>query len=355
MEVPFFTGKYADIRYGNKIREKIDQIINKGSFILGEEVALFERNISRYSGVAHTIGVASGSDALYLLLNAFEFPEGSEVITTPYSFFASTSCIARNNLKPVFVDINPGTFNIDSSRIEEKITSRTACILPVDLFCQPADYTTISLLADRYNLKVLEDSAEAFGMEWNNKTAGTLGTAGVYSFFPTKTLGGFGDGGAIVTDNSNLAEKVKALRVHGAVRKYHHRHMGINSRLDALQAGILNIRLEYIQEEIKERAAIYELYRKNLAGVEEVQFPEIHTNAEPVWYVLSLRCRERNSLQKYLYSCNIATSIYYPVPLHLQECFEYLGYKAGDFPEAEKLSDEALALPLFIGMTEQMV
>ena len=353
--IPFFTSKFQDERYGKEIRSKIDEIIKSGIFILGNEVKNFEEKISNYFGVKHAIGVANGSDALHLAINALDLPSGSEVITTPFTFFASTSCIIQNNLKAVFADVDPKTFNLDADKIEEKITEKTKAILPVDLFSQTANYDKINTIAKKYNLFVIEDSAEAFGMKWNNIPAGKLGDIGVLSFFPTKTLGCFGDGGMILTDNDNLAEKLKSLRVHGAIKKYTHKYIGRNSRLDALQAGILNVKLNYVEDEILERKKIAELYLTKLSNVKEVILPKINNNAEPVWYVFSIKCEKRDELAEHLSKNGIQTSIYYPLPMHLQECFKDLGYKEGDFPEAESLCKKALALPIFIGMTEEMI
>ncbi len=355
MEVPFFTNKYQDQRYGKEIREKLDSLIKKGVFILGEEVKKFEDNIKDYAGAKHAIGVANGSDALSLAISVLGLPENSEVITTPFSFFSSTSCIVRNKLKPVFVDINEDTYNINVNKIEEKITKNTSCILPVDLFSQTANYEKIKELAGKYNLKIVEDSAEAFGMKWKDKYAGTLGDIGIFSFYPTKTLSCFGDGGMILTNDDEFGQKLKVLRVHGAEKKYFHKYIGINSRLDSIQAGILNVKLNYINEEIKEREKIAGKYFEKLKATVEVKLPQIEKGAEPVWYVFSIQCKRRDELAEYLKKNGIGTLIYYPLPLHLQECFKFLGYKKGDFPVSEKLCVNSLALPIFIGMNDDMI
>ena len=355
MQIPFFTNKYQDQRYGKIIRKKLDDLIKKGIFILGNEVKEFEERIKDYINVKHAIGVANGSDALFLSVLALDLPLNSEVITTPFTFFSSTSCILRNNLKPVFVDVNEDTYNIDVEKIEEKITDNTSCILPVDLFSQTPDYDKIQQLAKKYNLKIVEDSAEAFGMKWQNKFASTLGDIGVFSFFPTKTLGCFGDGGMITTDNDDLAEKIRALRIHGASKKYFHEYIGINSRLDTIQAGILNVKLQYISEEIKERERITGKYYDKLNEIEQIKLPVVEKQAYPVWYVFTIQCQNRDELQAFLKSNGISTIIYYPVTMHLQECFKDLGYKKGDFPVAEGLCNDVLALPVFIGMTDEMI
>ena len=353
--IPFFTSKYQDERYGNEIREKIDEIIKKGIFILGDEVKKFEENIKKHLGAKHAIGVANGSDALYLSLFALDLSAGSEVITTPFTFFASTSCIIQNNLKPIFVDADENTYNIDVNKIEEKINENTSCILPVDLFTHTPDYDKIQDLAKKNNLKIIEDSAEAFGMKWNDKFAGLLGDIGILSFFPTKTLGCFGDGGMILTKNDTLGEKIRLLRVHGAVKKYNHKYIGRNSRLDSIQAGILNVKLNHVNSEIKERETIANNYIRELSIINQIRLPQVGKGADPVWYVFSIQCEKRDDLQNYLNKNGIQTTIYYPTPMHMQECFKYLGYREGDFPVAEKLCRNSLALPVFIGMTENMV
>jgi UDP-2-acetamido-2-deoxy-ribo-hexuluronate aminotransferase len=353
--IPFFTSKYQDQRYGKEIREKIDRIIKAGVFILGDEVKKFEENMNNFLKSKYAIGVSNGSDALYLSMLALGLPAGSEVITTPFTFFASTSCIVMNNLKPVFVDADEKTYNIDVDKIEEKINEKTKCILPVDLFSQTPDYDKILDLAGKYKLKIVEDSAEAFGMKWKDKFAGLLGDIGVFSFFPTKTLACFGDGGMVVTNNDELGEKVRCLRVHGAVKKYNHKYIGRNSRLDTLQAGILNVKLNYVLDEINEREKAAEIYFKKLSDIKEIKLPQVGKNANPVWYVFSIQCERRDELQSFLNKNGIQTTIYYPLPMHLQECFKGLGYKEGDFPVAEKLCRNSLALPIFVGMTEKMI
>ncbi|MEJ2251015.1 MAG: DegT/DnrJ/EryC1/StrS family aminotransferase [Candidatus Lokiarchaeota archaeon] len=355
MKVPFFTTKYQDKKYGHIIRQNIDKVIKAGNFILGNEVLQFEKAIESYTGAKHAIGVGSGSDALFLAFKCLDIPINREVITTPFTFFASTSSIVNNGLKPIFVDVDDQTYNINPDLIEEKINNNTEAILPVDLFSQTANYDKIGELAKKYNIKIIEDSAEAFGMKWNDLYAGLCGDLGIYSFYPTKTLGAFGDGGMIVTNDDFYAEKIKCLRVHGASKKYYHKYVGINSRLDALQASILRIKLKYIDEEIKEREKIYNQYVRNLNDIQKVQFPQINENASPVWYVLNVRCERRNELKKYLKKNGIETLIYYPKPMHLQDCFQNLGYKEGDFPVAEKLCDSLLALPIFIGMSNVMI
>jgi dTDP-4-amino-4,6-dideoxygalactose transaminase len=355
LEVPFFTTKFQYERHKEKINEALIKKAESGEFILGSSVKEFEEKLSQYTGAKYSIAVASGTDALILALDAMNLPKGSEVITTPFSFFSSTSCIVRNGLKPVFVDVDERTFNIDVQLIEDKINENTSAILPVHLFCQTSQMDEVVRLSKKYGLKVLEDSAESFGVKYKGIHAGLIGDAGVLSFFPTKTLGAFGDAGAVITNSEEIAERVRILRVHGASPKYFHRYIGYNSRMDAIQAEVLKVKMDFVEEEIRERERAVHIYNEILNGVEEVKIPEVIKEVEPVWYVYNVKVKERDRLREYLKEKGVGTAIYYPKPLHLQECFKYLGYSEGDFPVAERLCKEALALPLFPGITEEMV
>jgi dTDP-4-amino-4,6-dideoxygalactose transaminase len=355
LKVPFFTTKFQYERHKEKINEALIRKAKSGEFILGSSVKEFEEKLSQYTGAKYSIAVASGTDALILALDAMDLPEGSEVITTPFSFFSSTSCIVKNGLKPVFVDVDEKTFNIDVHLIEDKVSKDTSALLPVHLFCQTSQMDEIMRISKKYGLKVLEDSAESFGVRYRGIQAGLIGDAGVLSFFPTKTLGAYGDAGAVITNDIEIAEKVRILRVHGASPKYFHRYIGYNSRMDAIQAEVLKAKMDFVAEEIKEREEVVRLYNKELSEVEEVKTPEVIEGVVPVWYVYSIRARKRDKLRDFLRERGIGTTVYYPRPLHLQECFKYLGYKKGDFPVAEKLCQEALALPLFPGITRDMV
>lgn len=354
-QVPFFTVDYINQQYGDEIRDEIDRIICSGNFILGNEVSDLEDNICRYVNAKYAVGVSSGTDALFLGLQALDLPENSEVITSPFTFFASASCIVRNNLKPVFVDVDEYTYNIDVDKIEDYITDATSCILPVDLFSHTPNYDKIHMIAADYDLKVLEDSAEAFGMKWKDQYAGTLGDVGVFSFFPTKTLGCFGDGGMVITNDEAVAVTIKRLRNHGCVDKYQFQNVGINARLDSIQAAVLNVRLRYIDDEIMRRNEIAGYYLTKLVDIDEITLPVSIPETRTVWYVLSILCKQRDELRAYLQENGVATQIYYQRPLHLQDCFKELGYKAGDFPVAEKLCASALALPIYPGMTYEAV
>jgi dTDP-4-amino-4,6-dideoxygalactose transaminase len=356
MKVDFYTSLREYSEKKDEFDSAIRSVVEKGNFILGQQVAEFEKNIQEYTGAKYAIGVASGTDALIITSDILGFKDGKEVITTPFTFLASTSCITKHRGKPVFVDIDEDTFQINADKIEEKINSNTAGILPVHLFNQISDMDKIMDIADRNNLRVLEDAAEAFGMRWKGqgseyKHAGTVGDFGVYSFFPTKTLGGYGDGGMIVTNDEGLAQLTKYFRVHGASKKYHYDYIGYNSRLDTLQAAVLSVKLKYIDQAIKRREEIAGMYIERLKDCPNVKIPKVKGEQKPVYYVFNILAENRDGLADYLKQNQIGSSIYYPMPLHLQKCFEYLGYKKGDFPVAERVSNEILALPIYPEIT----
>jgi dTDP-4-amino-4,6-dideoxygalactose transaminase len=360
MKVNFYTSQREYNEKKSEFHKAIFDIIEKGSFILGPDVTKFEEEIKKYTGAKHAIGVASGTDALVIASHILGFTDGREVITSPFTFLASTSCIAKHNAKPVFVDIDEDTFELNTSNLEEKITSNTTGIIPIHLFSQMNNMDKIMEIASKHNLRVLEDAAEAFGMKWKGngtsyKHSGTIGHMGIFSFFPTKTLGGYGDGGMIVTNDDKLAEMTKMFRVHGASKKYHYDYIGYNSRLDSLQAAILSVKLKYIDEAIKKRETIANWYVDRLSDCEQVRFPKIKGEQMPVYYVFNILAEKRDELAAFLKENEIGHSIYYPIPLHLQKCFSYLGHKKGDFPVSEKISNEILALPIYPEITEEEV
>lgn len=352
MKVPFFSNRLQEDNYGQAIRENLDRVIRRGAFILSDEVRTLEQSLAEYCGVKHVIGVGNASDALYLAVRAAHIPAGSEVLTSPYTFFASTSSLVRNGLKPVFVDIDPDTFHIDENLLDRHRTAKTKGILSVDLFSHPTNSSSLVRYTESFGLTLLEDSAEAFGMKWGSRHAGTSGLAGVLSFFPTKTLGCFGDGGAILTNHDEVARECRIGRVHGAEKKYHHSFIGINSRLDEIQAAILNIKLKHVDSEIQYRHRIASKYKEGLTGIEQIKLPYVPEGASPVWYVFAPRFEKRDQLARFLAERGVETFVYWPKPLHLQECFADLGYKYGDFPQAEKLCETTLALPMFPGMSD---
>lgn len=356
MKVKFFTSQREFENRHDEFMGSIENLLKNGITTLGPEVSEFEKEVEKFTGAKYAIGVASGSDALTLTSDILGFKEGTEVITSPYTFLASASCIAKNGGKPVFVDVDPDTLCIDTDKIEEKITDKTVGILPIHLFCQMSDMDKIMDIAKRHSLKVLEDAAEAFGMEWKGAGkeyvhSGLIGDFGIYSFFPTKTLGGYGDGGMIVTNDEHLASLAKMYRVHGASRKYHYDYLGYNSRLDTIQAAILLVKIKHIKESIKKRTEIANIYFDRLKDVDGIRFPKVKGDQHPVYYAFNIFAEKRDELAAFLKKNEVQYSIYYPMPLHLQKCFSYLGYKEGDFPNAEKASKEVLALPIYPEIT----
>lgn len=360
MKVKFYT---STREYREKKAEfdiAIESYIENGISTLGKEVQEFEKEVQNFTGAKHAIAVASGTDALVIASDILGFKEGKEVITSPFTFLASTSCIAKHGGKPIFVDIDKDTFNIDINKIEEKINKNTVGIIPIHLFSQMADMDAVMTLADKYHLRVLEDAAEAFGMRWMGKEdklkhSGTIGDFGIFSFFPTKTLGAYGDGGMIVTNDDELAKVARSYRVHGATVKYHYDYIGYNSRLDGIQAAVLNVKMKYINDAIKKRDTIAKWYLERLKDCTEIILPKIKGNQESVYYVFNILTEKRDELAEYLKKNEIQYSIYYPMPLHLQKCFSYLGYKKGDFPIAESVSERILALPIYPEITKQEV
>lgn len=360
MKVGFYTSQREYNEKKEEFQQAIKNVIENGISTLGPEVKKFEEEVANYTGAKHAIGVASGTDALVIGSDILGYKKGKEIITSPFTFLASTSCIAKHEGIPVFVDIDEETFNIDTTKIEEKVTKNTAGILPIHLFCQMVNMDDVMDIAKTHNLTVFEDAAEAFGMRWKGRGdtyrhAGTIGDMGIFSFFPTKTLGGYGDGGMVITNDDKLAELMRIYRVHGAGVKYHYDYLGYNSRLDTIQAAILSVKLKYIDEAIAKRETINSWYRERLKDVEQIKFTKIKGEQKPVYYVFNILCEKRDELNQYLRENGIGTSIYYPIPLHLQKCFSYLGYKEGDFPVAERVSKNILALPIYPELTEDEV
>lgn len=360
MKVDFYTSTREYKEKKAQFDSAVQAVLEEGNFILGKQVDQLERDIEAYTGAKHAIGVASGTDALVIASDILGFKDGKEVITSPFTFLASTSCISKHKGKPVFVDIDEETFSIDVKKIEEKVNNNTVGILPIHLFNQMADMDKVMEIAKRHDLRVLEDAAEAFGMRWKGngtefKHSGAIGDFGVFSFFPTKTLGGYGDGGMIVTNDDKLADLAKAYRKHGAIVKYHYEYVGYNSRLDTLQAAVLSVKLKYIDEAIKKREEIANMYTECLSDCEHVKFTKVKGQQKPVYYVFNILVDNRDELAESLKKNGIGTSIYYPMPLHLQNAYKYLGYKKGDFPIAEKISQNILALPIYPELTKDEV
>lgn len=333
----------------NEVLTKLDEVMSSSSFILGQNVKKLEEDIAKASNCATGIGVGNGSDAIHIALQAAGVGAGDEVITTPFTFFATGGAIARANAKPVYVDIDPETFNIDPSKIEAAITEKTKAIIPVHLYGQMADMEAIMAIAKKHNLVVVEDAAQAIGASANGKQVGELSDAATYSFFPTKNLGAYGDGGMIVTNNTDLGEAAKVIRVHGSKPKYYHHVLGYNSRLDELQAAVLNVKFPHLNEYSEARRERAKFYTEQLNDKvsEFVKTPVERENYHHVYHQYTLRVERRDELQAFLKENDIASMIYYPMPLHLQPVFADLGYKEGDFPETEKATKEAISLPMW--------
>jgi dTDP-4-amino-4,6-dideoxygalactose transaminase len=348
--IPFLDlkGQFAGIR--DEVLEAVHGVLESQHFILGPEVDAFEREVAEYVGAEFAIGCGSGSDALLLAQMAIDIGPEDEVITTPFTFGATAGSIARLKARPVFVDINPDTFNLDERQIEVAITTRSRAIMPVHLFGLPANMDAVQEIARNRHLAVIEDAAQAIGARWKEKGIGSLGTCGCFSFFPSKNLGGAGDGGMITTNDPELAQRLRVLRVHGARHKYRYESLGINSRLDALQAAILRVKLRHLSKWAAARQRNAETYRELFAEcqlAEQVRLPSSLENGSHVYNQYSIRVSRRDELQGYLHTRGVLTEVYYPSPLHIEPAFEYLGYRIGDFPNAEAACGEVLSLPIY--------
>lgn len=353
---PFLDLKaqFASIR--EEVMSAITEVLESQHFILGPEVDAFEREISAHTGARFAIGCASGSDALLLALLALEVQPGDEIITTPFTFVATAGAIARIGAKPVFVDIDPATFNIDPAQIENAVTPRTRAILPVHLFGMAADMDAILEVAARRELPVIEDAAQSIGAHYRGKAAGNLGAIGCFSFFPSKNLGGAGDGGMITTNDQKLGERLKLLRVHGSRKKYEYEIVGVNSRLDALQAAILRVKLRHLESWTEGRRRNADRYRAFFGEFEltkHVTLPQVPAGRTHVYNQFVIRVTERDALRAFLKERGVPTEVYYPSPLHLERAFQYLGYNAGAFPASEAASKQVIALPIYPELREE--
>jgi dTDP-4-amino-4,6-dideoxygalactose transaminase len=358
--------QYESIRLD--ILAAIERVCASTHYILGEEVAALEHELAAYTGAAAAVGCASGTDALWLALLATGIQPGDPVITTPFSFFASASAIVRAGARPVFADIDPRTFNLDPARLAANLRDgqhqRVRALLPVHLYGQCADMSALAQLAEEFKLTVIEDAAQAIGAAWKDKRAGAIGHAAAFSFYPTKNLSAYGDAGCITTNDQEFAEHLRRLRNHGSPRRYVHEEFGWNSRLDAIQAAILRVKLPHIEnwnEQRRQRAATYDqLFLAAGLGAASlgttatpVTLPWREPNAHHVFHQYVIRAQRRDALRQFLGDRHIGSEIYYPIPLHLQTCFAYLGYREGDLPEAERAAREVLALPMFPELTEE--
>lgn len=354
MSVPFFDLKRQYQEIGEEINSAIRTVEESAMFILGKNVASLEAEVAGFCGVKHGIGVASGTDALHLSLRALGIGVGDEVITSPFTFVATVEAIFYTGAKPIFVDIDPKTFNIDPKKIKDKVTKNTKAIIPVHLYGQAADMSQIMDLAKNYNLKVVEDSAQAISAEYDGKKACSFGDTACLSFFPTKNLGCFGDGGMVLTSDDKVAESIRMLRGHGAKGTYHYETLGFNSRLDELQAAILRVKLKYLDKWTSKRqknAALYDALLKDVNGIESPRA----LNGKHVFHQYTIRAKARDKLFDFLKSKGIGCMVYYPKSLHLQKAYKSLGHKLGDFPESEKAQSEVLSLPIFPELTDEEV
>ncbi len=355
MKVPLLdlARQYASIK--RDIDAALSRVVASQRFVLGPAVQVCEEAVAAYVGSAHAVGVSSGTDALLVALMAEGIGRGDEVITTPFSFFASAGAIYRVGATPVFVDIDPATFNIDPALIEDRITSATRAVLPVHLFGQMADMTPIMRIARRHCLVVIEDAAQAIGARRAGRRAGSMGHYGCFSFYPTKNLGGYGDGGMVVTDDPARAAKLRSLRMHGETTRYRHKIVGGNFRLDALQAAVVHAKLPYVDQWTDRRIRNAARYRRLLGQVAAERgnglvLPKVVAERH-VHNQFVVRAAERDLVQSRLQAAGVGTAVYYPVPLHLQECFASLGYRPGDLPVSERAASEVLALPVFAELT----
>lgn len=335
-----------------EINKAIKEVLESSHFIMGPNVKELEKEIARYVGVKHGIGVGNGTDALMLTLRALGIGKGDEVITTPFTFFASAETTSVVGATPVFADIEKDTFCIDPDSIEKNITEKTKAIIPVHIFGQMCDMDRIMEIAKKHNLVVIEDACQAIGAEYKGKKAGSIGDVACFSFFPTKNLGGYGDGGMIVTNDDTLAEKIKLLRVHGSKVKYHHEVIGYNSRLDEIQAAVLRVKLKYIDKWNDLRRQHAYRYNELLKDL-DVVVPNERENCKHVYHLYNIQSSNRDEIIDYLKKNGVATGIYYPIPVHLQKVYEHLGYKEGDIKVAEDACTKTFALPLYPEISEE--
>ena len=354
MKVPFVSFLPMERELDSELRLAFDRVFNRSWYIEGEEDAVFEKAFSEYCGAKYCVGVGNGLDALMLSLKALDIGEGDEVIVPSNTYIATVLAVTYVGANPVFVEPKIESFNIDPERIEEAITNKTKAIMPVHLYGQACDMDPIMAIANKYDLKVIEDCAQAHGATYKGQKVGTFGNAAGFSFYPGKNLGALGDAGAVVTNNKELAGKIRALGNYGSDYKYHHIYKGNNSRLDELQAAFLAVKLPHLERMNEERRRIANRYLNEIKNP-KVVLPTVEKDMIPVWHIFGIRCKERDTLEKYLNEAGIGVNKHYPIPIHLQECYKDLGFKKGDLPIAEEISETELSIPMYYGMTNDEV
>jgi dTDP-4-amino-4,6-dideoxygalactose transaminase len=329
------------------VQAAVHEVLDSMKLFLGENVFQLERDFAKFCGAKHAIGVGSGTDALYLALRALNIGTGDEVITVPNSFFATAAAIVMTGATPVFVDVDPQTFTMDPEKLEPAITVKTKAIMPVHLYGQPADMRAIKAVADLHNLAVIEDACQSHGAEYRGQRTGTMGDAAAFSFYYSKNLGAYGEGGAVVTNDRNMASQVQLLRNHGSSMRYYHSVVGMNSRLDEIQAAILRIKLRHLENANIGRRALAHEYNKRLSQIPGIITPTERAEATHVYHLYVLRVPHRDEMLEWLSRHGVGAAVHYPVPIHLQEATKYLGYKDGDFPVTEQLAGEIISLPIY--------
>jgi len=353
--IPFVDLKTQYKAIEVEVKEEVNKVLKQANFILGEPVAKFEEAFAQFCSTKYAIGVASGTDALHLALKVLDIGAGDEVITAANTFIATTLAISYTGAKPVLVDIDLDTYNIDLDRIEEKITPKTKAIIPVHLYGRVVKMDKLLSLANKHKLKVVEDAAQAHGATYKGRKAGSFGVIGCFSFYPGKNLGAYGDGGAVVTSDEKLYQKLKMIRNYGSPKKYYHDTIGYNSRLDTIQAAILGVKLKYLEDWNNKRIANAKLYNQKLKGLGDLVLPEIDEQGRSVFHLYVVRTKRRDELLKYLKASDIQCGIHYPVPIYSLGAYSSLGLKAEDFPVTEKFSKEILSLPMYPELTEAQI
>ena len=354
MKIPFVSFLPMEKELNSELRAAFDRVFSRSWYIEGEEDEAFEKAFAEYCGTQYCIGVGNGLDALIMVLKALNIGEGDEVIVPSNTYIATALAVTYVGAKPVFVEPIIETFNIDPAKIEAAINERTKAIMPVHLYGQACDMDPILAIAKKYDLRIIEDCAQAHGATYKGQKVGTFGDAAGFSFYPGKNLGALGDAGAVVTNNEEIARKVRALGNYGSDYKYHHIYKGNNSRLDELQAAFLAAKLPILEKMNADRRRIADRYLNEITN-KKVILPSVEKDMVPVWHIFGIRCQDREKLEKYLNEKGIGTNKHYPIPMHLQECYKDLGYKEGDFPVAEEISKTELSLPMYYGMTDEEI